>query len=304
MKDFLDSKILNDTIEETFLSADKAKSPKTSVIIVAYNPDKQLFERNIESLMTDVKTDYEIWVIDNSEQSKIKDYVSGLKINYIKLKRNYGLTAGRNVGIIHAKGEILIFLDDDAIPGTNFIDEHTKAHVENNICGLRGKCLPRTNATLNHFAYHYDLGDGMIPYCINLEGNSSFKKDILLEVGGFNSELKGAGGHEGLELSKKIIDKTNDKHSVIYWPDAIIYHDYSKSLLHYLKKQIRHQNHIKYMEDNHPDFLDFYRSYKPVIIKDERELSYITRAKIKLIKKINQHALRPNSVINRIVNHL
>lgn len=304
MKNFLDQELLNDMIEETLVSADKVKLPKTSVIIVTYNPDIKLFQKNIESLTTNVETDYEIWVIDNGEQSNIKDYASRLKINYIKLKRNYGLTAGRNVGIIHSKGEILIFLDDDAIPGKNFIDEHTKAHIDNNIAALRGKCLPRTNSTLNHFAFHYDLGDGMIPYCINLEGNSSFKKDVLIEIGGFNSELKGAGGHEGLELSKKIIDKTKNDNSVIYWPDAIIYHDYSKSLLHYLKKQIRHQDHIKYMELKHPDFLDFYRSYKPIKIKDENELSYITRAKIKLIKKISQHALRPNSVINRIVNHL
>jgi len=304
MKNFLDPIILNDKIEETIHSVDTDTLPKTSVIIVTYNPDMHLLRENIESLTSDVKTKYEIWVIDNNKQSKIKNYVSELNINYIKLKRNYGLTAGRNVGIIHAKGEILIFLDDDAIPGKNFIDEHIKAHTENNISALRGKCLPRTNSTLNHFAFHYDLGDGMIPYCINLEGNSSFKKDILLEVGGFNSELKGAGGHEGLELSKKIIDRTKDIHSVIYWPDAIIYHDYSKSLIHYLKKQIRHQDHIKYIEDNHPDFLDFSRSYKPVRIKNEYELSYITRAKIRLIKKINQHALRPNSLINRIVNHL
>ena len=151
---------------------------------------------------------------------------------------------------------------------------------------------------------HYDLGDDIIPYCVNLEGNSSFQKNILLEVGGFNSDLKGAGGHEGMEISKRIIEKTNDRDSVIYWPDAVIYHDYSKSLLHYLKKQIRHQVHTKYISENHPDFVTFYRSYKPIIEKDEKELDFITRTKLDMIRRVNERALRPNSIINRIVNYL
>ena len=107
-----------------------------------------------------------------------------------------------------------------------------------------------------------------------------------------------------MEISKRIIERTNDKSSIIYWPGAVIYHDYSKSLLHYLKKQIRHQKHTKYISENHPDFINFYRSYKPIIKKDEKGLDSITRIKLEIIRRINRHALRPNSIINRVVNYL
>ena len=279
-------------------------SPAASVIIVTYKTDTSLLEQSINALAADTECTYEILLVENDSESLLQDFISSHNVNYIKLKRNYGLNTGRNVGINYSNGRILIFLDDDAIPGGDFIDKHVSAHGSDNILALRGRCLPRTDSIFNHFAFHYDLGDDHFPYFVNLEGNSSFKKEIFTEVGGFDTSLEGAGGHEGMEISKRIIEKTNDKNCVIYWPDAVIYHDYSKSLLHFLKKQIRHQKHSKYIHENHPDFITFFRSYKPIIPNEERVLDFVTRTRLDIIRRINRHALRPNSIVNRIVNHL
>lgn len=291
MKYFLDNETINSTIDKSIIH-NKTIIPTASVIIVAYNPNLSLFEQTIKTLVDKTKSSYEILLIDNSEKSQLQKFAADSNLNYIKLNRNYGLTIGRNVGINYSQGSILIFLDDDAIPGKNFIDEHVKAHQDKNILALRGKCLPRTNSIFNHFASHYDLGNDVIPYFINLEGNSSFKKDILIEVGGFNTVLKGAGGHEGLEISKRIIAKSLSKYSIIYCPKAIIYHDYSKSLLHYLKKEIRHARHWKYIHEHHPDFVEFFLSYNPKTNSIDKDLDLITKSKILLIKKMRQIALR------------
>lgn len=307
MKDLFDQQTIGNFIDKAIIH-NKATIPTASVIIVTYNPNIRLFKQTIGSLIGRTVSSYEIFIIDNSDNSKesyrLQQFISGADLNYIKLKGNYGLTIGRNVGLNYSKGKILIFLDDDAIPGENFIDEHVNAHKANNILALRGKCLPRTNSIFNHFALHYDLGNDIFPYMVNLEGNSSFKRETLIEVGGFNTSLDGAGGHEGIEITKRIIERTNDRSSVIYWPGAVIYHDYSKSLLHYLKKQIRHQNHSNYISTRHPDFINFFSSYNPISTKDERDLDSITRTKLHIIRRINRHALRPNSIINRMVNYL
>lgn len=304
MKDSLNQQTIASVVDKTIIH-NKTTIPAASVIIVTYNLDIRLFEQCIKSLVDKTESTFEILIIDNSEESyHLQRFISGTSINYIKLKENYGLNIGRNVGINYSKGHILIFLDDDAIPGPHFIDQHINAHQTNNILALRGKCLPRTKSIFNHFALHYDLGDDIFPYMVNLEGNSSFKKEILTEVGGFDTALEGAGGHEGMEISKRIIERAHDKNAVIYWPGAVIYHDYSKSLLHYLKKQIRHQKHTKYISENHPDFINFFRSYETIIPNDEKELDSITRTKLEIIRIINHHALMPNSIINRVVNCL
>lgn len=303
MKKDLDESAIKDKIDRVSLNQNP-DTPAASVIIVTHNTNRKLLSASIGKLKNDTGIPYEILLIDNNEVSHLGEFAKTGGISYIKLKRNYGLNTGRNVGTLYAAGKVLIFLDDDAIPGDNFVQEHVNVHESDTIHAVRGRCLPLTNSVFNHLALHYDLGNDTIPYCVNLEGNSSFKKNVLLEVGGFNSALKGAGGHEGLEISKRILEKTNDENSVIYWPGAVIYHDYSKSLIHYLKKQVRHEKHIEYIAKNHPDFLNFYRSYKPVIIKDERELDYITRRKLDMIRRLHRRALRPNSIINKIINYL
>lgn len=301
--DYLNKGTLDKLVDKTVFH-NEADNPTASVIIVTYKTDISLLERSIKALTDRAESTHEILLVENSDESRLQNFIQNYNVSYIKLKRNYGLNTGRNVGINYSKGHILIFLDDDAIPGENFIDEHVRAHRSNGILALRGKCLPRTKSIFNHFAFHYDLGNDIFPYMVNLEGNSSFKRETLIEVGGFNTALEGAGGHEGIEITKRIIERTNDRSSVIYWPGAVIYHDYSKSLLHYLKKQIRHQNHSKYVSTRHPDFINFLRSYKPISTKDERELDSITRIKLDIIRRINRHALKPNSIINRMVNYL
>jgi len=297
MKNFLDETTINKKIDRVIFS-NNTKSPIASVIIVAYNPDMKLFEENIKSLKTNNTNSYEILVIDNSDKPHIQNFITKYELNYIKLKRNYGLTAGRNVGINYSKGQILIFLDDDAIPESNYINEHIKAHQENDIVALRGKCLPRTKSLYNNFAHHYDLGDHILPYYVNLEGNSSFNKQILVDIGGFNLELKGAGGHEGLEISKRIVEKLARRDSIIYYPNAIIYHDYSKSLIHYLKKQLRHENHKKYILENHPDFLDFNYSYNYVNNRNHKSYDYITKNKMLFVENLSKAILKLQSTVN------
>ena len=213
----------------------KIETPSASVIIVTYNHSILLL-KNLDSLNKQTVSDFEIMIIDNNEKINIFPLIKNYPINYIKLKKNYGLSLARNIGIKFAKGYIVIFLDDDAIPADDFIEQHIKAYQINDIIGLRGKAIPINNKNIyNHFSYHYNYGNKPIPCYINLEGNSSFKKEELSDIGGFNPKLEGAGGYEGLELSYRILGKYRDKNKLIYYPDAIIYHEYSSNFIEFIK---------------------------------------------------------------------
>ena len=84
---------------------------------------------------------------------------------------------GRNVEIKFAKGDIKIFLDDDAIPAQDFVEKYITAY-KYNIFGLRGKSLPRTPIIYNYLTSHYDLGDQIIHYVVNLK--MSYKNLLLV----------------------------------------------------------------------------------------------------------------------------
>lgn len=235
--------------------------PKASVIIVAYNTDKDLLSQNLKSLKEQTIKDFEILIVDNSDKVNLQEVVSKYNLKYLKLEKNYGPMLARNVGIKYSSGDIIIFLDDDAIPAGNFVEQHIRAYDKNNILGLRGKVLPRTSCIYNYFAWHYDLGNQPITCPINIEGNSSFKKTVLIEVGGFNPKLLKVLGHEGIELTYRIICKYKDKSKLIYWPGATIYHNYANNFIKYLRKSLRQAGNEDMLKIQYPGIFKFFQGY-------------------------------------------
>ena len=74
--------------------------PKASVVIVTYNTNKDLLSQNLNSLKDQTITDFELLIVDNSDEINILEIVSNYNLKYIRLKKNYGALLARNVGII------------------------------------------------------------------------------------------------------------------------------------------------------------------------------------------------------------
>lgn len=276
LKNIIEKDIIKEIVDKRFLE----KDPEATVIIATYEKTELLI-KNLNSLQKQTLENFEIIVIDNNEKTDVYSLLRDFQIVYIKLNKNYGISLARNIGTIFARGPIIIFLDDDAIPAKDLVEQHVKAYQKRNIVGLRGKCIPINPGNFyNYLADHYDLGEEIIPYYINLEGNSSFRKDSLIEIGGFNTEFGKAGGHEGLELSNRIMCKYRDKNKLIYYPKAIIYHDYADSFLNYLRKQIRHNENKKLVEKNSFKNFILANEYK---LKKNKKIYYSNNIVIKVI---------------------
>jgi GT2 family glycosyltransferase len=270
-------------IKDVFYHHNGNAFPKASVVIVTYNNKEPLLD-TLNALKNQTIPNFEVVVIDNNDKLLVTEFIIKHNVTYIKLKENYGLSVGRNAGIKFAKGEIVIFLDDDAIPANNFVEEHITAHERYDIFGLRGKSLPKTKSIYNHLTSHYDLGEQVIPHHINLEGNSSFKKDFLLKIGGFNPKLQGAGGYEGVEITMRAMLQYKDKTKFIYIPNAIIYHDFSTTFAKYIKKRLRHAQHKKILESEFPDILLFCKEYSPAASIKKNSLTLFEQIALKAIK--------------------
>ena len=105
--------------------------PKISVIIVNYN-GKTLLEKCLESLFKVNYDNFEVILVDNNSTDETIEFVTK---NYpsvivIKLDSNKGFAEPNNIGSKIAKGDHLLFLNNDTIVTPDFISELVKA-IEN-----------------------------------------------------------------------------------------------------------------------------------------------------------------------------
>ena len=240
--------------------------PKLSIIIVAYNTNQLLLEC-INSVNNNEEKRFEIIVVDNGRNEAIEEQLKTLPLLYIKCSFNYILSEGRNIGVNFAKGNIVAFLDDDAIVPHDYTCSILNAFQKYDIHGFRGKVLPKSTSKNNNSAHHYDLGETPFPHVCDTEGNSAFKKESFLAVSGMDPLLFGG---EGLDLSFRLFRKY-DNYSVIYWPDTIIYHDYASSDDKLKKKVKRHEVMNSYLFQNYGD--EFKKWYYNIIKFKNDELS-------------------------------
>ncbi|MBR6137619.1 MAG: glycosyltransferase [Bacilli bacterium] len=85
--------------------------PKFSIVIPVYNVEDYIKEC-LDSIMNQTFKDYEVIVVNDGTKDNSMDIVKKYKVKTIN-QENGGLSAARNNGAKHAKGEYLLFIDSD-----------------------------------------------------------------------------------------------------------------------------------------------------------------------------------------------
>lgn len=98
--------------------------PKISVIIVNFN-GKILLERCLESLFKVHYENFEVILVDNNSTDGTIEFVTKKypSVIVIKLDSNKGFAEPNNIGSKIAKGDYLLFLNNDTVVTPNFITE-------------------------------------------------------------------------------------------------------------------------------------------------------------------------------------
>jgi len=181
-------------------------TPLVSIIINTLNRGESL-RRTIDSLRQLTYPSFEVVVVngpstDNSDEV-IAGYGSDLKVRRCP---EPNLSMSRNIGIAAAAGEIVAFIDDDAVPEPRWLDELVALYDTDEVGGAGGVVHDHTgytfqcrfnsadrlgNASTEHDAPldHWSFpGAQRFPYLIGT--NSSFRRDALIAVGGFDEEIE------------------------------------------------------------------------------------------------------------------
>lgn len=109
-----------------------------SVVTTVYNSEKYLYNA-LESVKNQTCLDYEYIIVDNGSTDRSTKLIEqfktdniNLNISVIRLEKNQGISGGRNVGIDHAKGKYVCFLDADDYWNSDKLEKVKKNILENN----------------------------------------------------------------------------------------------------------------------------------------------------------------------------
>ena len=179
----------------------------------------------------------EISVIIPTTLPKDADVVSASRLarhdfdDYEVLIQRAGSAAhARNVGIENARGEKLVFLDDDSIPCDGYL--RVASVALDAYPAVAGRVFQPDDAPFRDLDLPwYDQGErskptDMLPGC-----NMAIRKDVLDDVGGFDAETFG-WGHEESELAERIARS----YRIQYVPELVVEHTYVESFRHFLRK--------------------------------------------------------------------
>ena len=101
------------------------KKPLVTVVVPAYNTEKYI-DKCLQSLLNQSYREIEVIVIDDGSKDRTneicKKYEQADSRFLLISKKNTGVSDTRNVGIHHAKGKFIIFVDSDDYVTNDYID--------------------------------------------------------------------------------------------------------------------------------------------------------------------------------------
>ncbi len=215
-----------------------------SIIILQYN-GIDLLDRCLKSLAKTKYSNYEIIVVDNKSIDNSVDFV---KKNYPKVKliennKNYGFAEGNNIGIKHAKGDYIVFLNNDIEVNPEWLEELIKGIREDNVVACQPKVLSLKGKNKFEYAgagggfidkYGYPICRGRV-YDIIEEDNGQYddgidvfwvcgvcmcvKKDVFVTAGCFDKDFFVYGEEIDLCWRLNLLG-----YKLKYVPKSVIYH--------------------------------------------------------------------------------
>jgi glycosyltransferase involved in cell wall biosynthesis len=216
-----------------------SQPPTISVVICAFTRERlEVMGEAIAALRSQTLPPHQVvLVIDHAPEllEEVRELWPDLRI--VANRERQGLSGARNTGVAEASGEVVAFLDDDAIPAPDWLARLATAYADPNVLGAGGTVRPRwLERRPAWFPPEFDWVVGcthsgmprQLEPVRNLVGaNMSFRREPLQEVGGFSHDLGRVGtlpvGCEETDLSIRVHQRWPAA-EILYDPDAAVEH--------------------------------------------------------------------------------
>jgi GT2 family glycosyltransferase/cytochrome c-type biogenesis protein CcmH/NrfG len=212
---------------------------KASIIIPVFN--KLDLTRQCLTTLASVTTmpEYEVIVVDNASTDGTAEFLAALggDVQVIRNEENYGFAIACNQGAKAARGEFLMFLNNDTIPTEGWLSalvDEVERHPDVAVVGSKllyedgtiqhaGVAFSRIVFTPYHIYRKFPADSPMVNrrrefQCVTA-ACMLVRRDVFEQVGRFDEGFK--NGFEDVDLCLKIREQG---WHIMYRPDSVVYH--------------------------------------------------------------------------------
>ncbi len=197
----------------------------------------------VDSLLAQTHREMEVIIaVDGNAElhERVLAHYSGNKaVKTVLLKENVGVSGARNAGISVAKGDVIAFMDDDAIAEKGWVENLLGPYREYDAAAVGGKILPvwlggKPDYLPEELYWlagitHEGFAEEKVVEVRNTFGpNMSFKREVFQKAGMFNENLgfarRGTSYIQAEEPEFALRMRRELGKGVIYNPKAVVYH--------------------------------------------------------------------------------
>jgi glycosyltransferase involved in cell wall biosynthesis len=206
-----------DSVAARKTSSSRGGAPTVSVIVCAYTEHRwQALLQSVESIVRQTYPVHETLVVVDHNPGLLKQAREKLpSARVITNTGTPGLSGARNSGVAASSGQIIAFLDDDAIAAPNWLAELVAAFSDPHVLGAGGVATPRWDSGTPSWLpeeFYWTVGcsyrglpSKTSPVRNPIGANMSFRRSVLERIDGFKDGLGRLGttplGCEETELS-------------------------------------------------------------------------------------------------------
>ncbi len=208
----------------------QSANPEVSVVIPAYNEEKNILRTLLSLSANTTKRPVEIIVVNNNSADNTENLVKATGISCIP-ETKQGITAARNAGLSAARGKFVLNADADSIYPADWIEEMVAPLAKGeNVAITYGRFgfIPTGNTSRVSYFFYEEMADTIRwvnktfrEEAVNVYGfNSGFRRSQGVEVNGFDHP---AGANEDGWLAVKLRNKGFGKLYCVTNPRAMVW---------------------------------------------------------------------------------
>jgi glycosyltransferase involved in cell wall biosynthesis len=197
---------------------------KITVAIPCYN-GAAFLGRTLESVLAQTCAPHQILVVDDGSTDNSRDVARRYPVTVLEHAGNLGLAAARNTALAAANGDVLLYVDVDALAAPDLLEQvvHGYAVGGEGVSGVGGQGVEVNIRTVAdrwrraHASQGYGTRARLVPFLYGL--CMSYRVEVLRWVGGFNPVYR--ANAEDMDLGLRL---TSAGRRLLYWPKARVFH--------------------------------------------------------------------------------